>query len=166
MTPMTLREEITRESKRRYGIIVGILAAALICLFFVSLCMGKYNLSLGETIKILWEKIFLNINPEKVLDGDVIFKIRLPRIVAAIVIGAALSVSGAVYQGIFQNPLVSPDFLGVSSGSCIGAAIAILMALPSVFIQGFAFIGGIIAVSMTLIIPRVFKSDSNILLVL
>jgi len=71
-----------------------------------------------------------------------------------------------VYQGIFKNPLVSPDFLGVSSGACVGAAIAILLSLSSGLVQVFAFFGGILAVSLTVLIPKAMRSESNIMLIL
>jgi len=100
------------------------------------------------------------------MDENVIFDVRLPRILAATVVGASLALSGAVYQGIFKNPLVSPEFLGVSSGACIGAAVAILLSFAATGIQVSAFAGGMIAVSLTMLIPRILRSSSNIMLVL
>jgi len=97
---------------------------------------------------------------------SVVMGLRLPRILAAMIVGACLSLSGATYQGIFKNPLVSPDILGVTSGASSGAAIAILLNLTSGRIQLFAFIGGLLSVGLTLMIPRLLKSDSNIMLVL
>jgi len=163
---MTLREELTKDNKRKYRVTILVLLIVLAMAFLFALCVGKYHLELEKTLKILWEGLILRAEQDGNVETKVVLGIRLPRVIGAILVGATLSVAGAVYQGIFRNPLVSPDFLGVSSGACIGAAIAILMALPSAFIQGFAFIGGIIAVSLTLAIPRLFKSDSNILLVL
>ncbi len=96
----------------------------------------------------------------------VLFKIRIPRVLAAIMIGAMLSLSGAVYQGIFRNPLVSPDILGVSSGACAGAALAILLGLGMAERQLFAFLGGILAVLLATSIPRLLKIYSNLILVL
>ena len=161
---MTLREELTKENKRKYRVTILILLLVLFMTFLFALCVGKYHLELEKNLKILWECLTLRSGQN--VETNVVLGIRLPRVLGAVLVGATLSVAGAVYQGIFRNPLVSPDFLGVSSGACIGAAIAILMALPAAFIQGFAFIGGIIAVSLTLTIPKLFKSDSNILLVL
>lgn len=92
--------------------------------------------------------------------------LRVPRILASVLCGMMLSMSGVTYQGIFKNPLISPDFLGVSSGACVGAAIAILMGFSGLVLSGFAFAGGILAVSLTVLIPAIMKSDSNIMLVL
>jgi len=100
------------------------------------------------------------------MDENLLLGIRFPRTCATVIVGAALALSGAVYQGIFKNPLVSPDFLGVSSGACVGAAIAILLSLSSGLVQVFAFFGGILAVSLTVLIPKAMRSESNIMLIL
>lgn len=88
----------------------------------------------------------------------VIFDSRLPRIVAAILIGAALSCAGASYQAVFRNPLVSPDLLGVLSGAACGAAIMILAGMNPVLVQLGAFAGGLLAVGSGMAIARTFPS--------
>ena len=97
---------------------------------------------------------------------NVLFYIRIPRIFASMLVGAALSLSGAVYQGVFKNPLVSPDLLGVSSGASVGAAIAILLGAGMLGTQAFAFLGGLIAVLIAVSIPKVLRNSSNMMLVL
>ncbi len=97
---------------------------------------------------------------------NVIFNLRLPRIGAALLVGMALAVAGTVFQGIFRNPLVSPDLLGVSSGACVGAALAILLGCGVLLTQGFAFAGGLLAVLVTMSIPQLMRRDSVIVLVL
>jgi len=97
---------------------------------------------------------------------SIVFNVRLPRILASIMIGAMLSLSGAVYQSVFRNPLVSPDLLGVSSGAAVGAAGAILLGAGLVTRQVFAFIGGITAVLITSLVPRILRNRSNMMLVL
>lgn len=84
----------------------------------------------------------------------IFWSIRLPRILSAMLIGASLSVAGSVYQGMFRNPLVSPDILGVSSGASLGAAFAILNGAPSWIIQISAFAGGVLAVAISYLISR------------
>ncbi len=128
--------------------------------------MGKYSVSPGESIRILWSSLFGLPSELPEMMQNVVMGLRIPRILAAVVVGAALSMSGAAYQGVFKNPLVSPEFLGVSSGACIGAALAILLSLTTVYISLFAFVGGIIAVLLTLSIPSLIKNRSNIVLVL
>ncbi len=100
------------------------------------------------------------------MSEEVVWYLRMPRILAAALVGASLSMAGACFQGVFQNPLVSPDLLGVSSGSCVGAALAILLGLGAAGIQGFAFAMGVATVALTLLIPRLLKNDTNIMLVL
>lgn len=142
------------------------LFVVLLLLILVCLCVGKYQISPGECLRILFGKL-AGVDPSwDGMDENMLIGVRLPRTMAAVLVGAALALSGAVYQGIFKNPLVSPDFLGVSSGACVGAALAILAAFPSGLVQAAAFTGGIAAVSLTLLIPRLMRSSSNIMLVL
>ena len=96
----------------------------------------------------------------------VLFNIRIPRVLAAVLVGAALSLSGAVYQGVFKNPLVSPDLLGVSSGACVGAAAAVLRGLGMVQQQMLAFVFGLIAVTISVTIPKLIRNNTNLMLVL
>ena len=132
----------------------------------MSACMGHYPLSPVTCLKIMFLGPFGYQGDWAPLDQSVLVGLRLPRIVGAILVGACLAVSGASYQSVFQNPLVSPDILGVSSGACVGAAVAILMHLPNTFIMVFSFLAGILTVAATLAIPRLLRSDSNIMLVL
>jgi len=132
-----------------------------------SMCVGKYPVAPLESIQIVLNHLLgIQGHSYEEMAERVVIGLRLPRIIAAIIVGASLAVSGATYQGIFKNPLVSPDFLGVSQGACIGAAVAILMALSSAYIQLFAFLGGLAAVGLTVMIPRLLRTDSNIMLVL
>lgn len=143
-----------------------IMVIVLVLLMIACLCLGKYSVTPGECLRILWGKatnLTGNWNP---MDENIVMGVRFPRVAATVIVGGALALSGAVYQGIFKNPLVSPDFLGVSSGACIGAAVAILLSMGSMWIQVFAFVGGMVAVTLTVLIPRAIRSTSNIMLVL
>lgn len=88
----------------------------------VALSLGRYQLSLSDLIATLTGQA--SVSP---VIHNIVFSLRLPRILAAAAIGAALAISGTAYQSIFQNPLVSPDLLGVSNGAAVGAALAILL---------------------------------------
>lgn len=154
-------------SQRKHnGILNSILLLILLMLVLVCLCVGKYSVSPGDCIQILADKALPIEGAWNAMDEKIIWEVRVPRVLATVVTGAALALSGAVYQGIFKNPLVSPEFLGVSSGACIGAALAILFAWTSAAVQISAFAGGLIAVALTLLIPQILRSDSNIMLVL
>ena len=131
-----------------------------------ALCLGPYTVSLGDTLSILASRFVAIPQTWSSMAQNVILEVRLPRILGALLVGASLAVAGAAYQGIFRNPLVSPDLLGVSSGACIGAAAAILAGWGAFGVQGAAFAGGLGAVACTVTIPKLLKRDSTITLVL
>lgn len=110
-----MKYRFMRNSIHRNSTINIVLFVILLILILVCLCIGKYSISPGECLHILSGKIF-NLQPTwDAMDEKLLIGVRLPRTLATVIVGAALSLSGAVYQGIFKNPLVSPDFLGVSS---------------------------------------------------
>jgi len=153
-------------NKRKSRVVILGLLFSLLVLILVCLCVGKYSITPANCIKILFSR-FLGIEQSwDGMDENMLMGVRFPRVMASVIVGAALSLSGAVYQGIFRNPLVSPDFLGVSSGACVGAAIAILLSFSSVMIQITAFLGGLLAVAVTMTIPKMLRSESGIMLVL
>ena len=142
------------------------LLAVLAGLVVVALCAGKYPISAKESLDVLFGELTGRGGDYSEMTRNVVMGLRIPRITASILVGIMLSMSGVAFQSIFKNPLISPDFLGVSSGACIGAAVAILLGLSGLALSGFAFVGGILAVMLTVLIPTVLKSDSNIMLVL
>ena len=143
-----------------------LLIVLLVATIIIALCVGKYPITPGESISVIFGETIGGGGEYSDMTKNVVLGLRLPRIIASILCGMMLSMSGVAYQSIFKNPLVSPDFLGVSNGACIGAAIAILMGLSGVYLSGFAFLGGILAVLITVLIPTIIKSDSNVMLVL
>ena len=145
---------------RRFIITLIALSAILVLLFFGSMCLGRYNISIGDIFK------FFTFQKIENTSQRVIEYLRLPRTLIALLIGCSLSVSGAIYQSAFNNKLVSPDLLGVSSGASVGACFAILIGFSSALISIFAFIFGFIAVALTLLISKTFKNKSNIILIL
>lgn len=144
-----------------------ILIATLLLLIFVALMLGRYQVYPQQMVALIISRITgapLTI-PSTI--ATVVFDIRLPRILGAVLIGAALSVSGTAYQGIFRNPLVSPDILGASAGAGFGAALAIVNSWGMVGIQLSAFFFGMLAVLVTYIIStRIRKNDSALILAL
>ncbi len=150
----------------KIALLMGLLVAGLLCGVVLAVCVGKYPVTPKESLRILINATFQQPIEASDMTINVVLGLRIPRILASVFVGAALSVAGAAYQGIFQNPLVSPDFLGVSSGACVGAALAILMSLTTVFISLFAFIGGILAFMLTISLPALLRNRSNTVLVL
>lgn len=97
---------------------------------------------------------------------NVVMDVRLPRVVAAMLVGASLAVAGAAYQTLFRNPLASPAILGVSAGAGFGAALAMLMQAGALAVQGSALVGGILAVTMVVLIASRLGGGSTLVLVL
>ncbi|WP_284681104.1 FecCD family ABC transporter permease [Aceticella autotrophica] len=146
--------------------VMGILAILLIIAIFVSLTLGRYAIPLAQIITILMSKLLdLPVTCSKTMEM-VLFNVRIPRIFAAILVGGALSVSGATYQGLFKNPMVSPDILGASAGAGFGAAIAILISLGSIGIQISAFLFGLGAVVISYTMSTIISRNNNAILVL
>lgn len=153
-------------STGKYRSLTVFMILALVLLGLFCLCVGKYPLTPIQALHIIGGKLFGAVPDWEPMQENVVLGLRLPRVIASVFVGGALSMAGAAFQGVLKNPLVSPDFLGVSSGACVGAAVAILMVLGTVYMQFFAFLGGILAVAVTLAIPRLLRSNSNIMLVL
>lgn len=131
----------------RWRLVVITLLCLLLLSSLVSLISGQYPLSLDE----LWTSLITGGQAGSNAD-IVLWHLRLPRLFAGIVVGAALAVAGSTYQAMFRNPLVSPDILGVSAGAGLGAVVAIYLSLPYILIQGFAFAGGLLAVAFVYLI--------------
>ncbi|GHT78317.1 iron ABC transporter permease [Spirochaetia bacterium] len=149
--------------KRR--LIIALLAA-LPVFAVCALAMGRFPVPVKQVAAILAGQM-LPLTPTWTGQMEnVVMNIRFPRICAAILVGGALALSGAVYQGMFHSPLVSPDILGVSSGACVGAAAAILLRLGPWAIQLLALAGGLTAVLLTVTIPRILKNGSSLMLIL
>ncbi len=148
-------------TKPRYPVLMWTLLLLLALMLFLSLMIGKYPLSPRAVWIGLWGQDTADAG------SLVIWQLRLPRAVAAALIGAALSAAGAAYQTMFRNPLVSPDILGVSAGAGLGAAFGIFLGLSLWWVQGLAFIGGLFAVALVyLIASAARRRDAILILVL
>jgi iron complex transport system permease protein len=141
--------------------------AVLAVLVVIAFSVGRYPVSAGELASLLWAKLTGAGSGIDSTVETVILKIRGPRVVAAIMIGAALAAAGAAYQNMFRNPLVSPDILGVSAGAAVGAVLGIFLSLNVIMIQGLAFAFGLGAVGLVYVISnRVRGHDPLLVLVL
>ena len=142
------------------------LIIAFIIIFFGSFMVGQYPIMPDELIRIICSR-FMDITqtwPDAA--ENVVFQIRLPRVIAAGLIGASLAVAGVSYQGMFQNPMVSPGVLGASNGAGCGAAIAIVMGLSYYSISLMAFIFGLGAVLLAYGISRVSRINPVLAMIL
>ena len=136
-----------------------------IILFFASFLIGRYPISPIDVVNTILCPIFPQLEVNSTIT-TIVYEIRLPRILGAIVVGACLAISGAAFQSIFKNPLVSSDLLGVSNGAGFGAALAILLSGANIVTQIFAFVFGLISVATTYLISRTYKAGGILVLVL
>jgi iron complex transport system permease protein len=147
-------------------LLITALFAILCFLFVTALAFGRYQIRFTEVLGILTARFF-SIQPTwSDQTANILMTIRLPRICGAILAGMSLALSGAAYQSVFKNPLVSPDLLGVSAGACVGASLGILLHLGSFTIQMMALLCGLLSVAITCAVPRVLHNRSNLMLVL
>src|SRR5712671_5503781 len=123
-------------------------AAALAALAAIAFASGRYPVSLSEIAALIASKIAGTPNDLGPNVETVILQVRGPRVLAALLVGASLAAAGTAYQGMFRNPLVAPDILGVSSGAALGAVLAIFLSLVAVSFQKNAFAGGLAAVGL------------------
>jgi iron complex transport system permease protein len=133
-------------------LLTGLLGLVLL----IAAMVGPYRLSPLEVLQALAGQ-----GPETA--QTVLYRIRLPRILAAVLVGAALAAAGAAYQGVFRNPLVSPDILGVSTGAGLGAVVGILLGLPVALIQLLGFGGGLATVAAVALLARTLRGGGDVL---
>ena len=142
-----------------FAIALGVLAAGLLLAFTV----GRYPVTVSDLVQVLAAKLTGSTAVVPANVENVILQVRGPRVLAAVMTGAALAIAGTAFQGLFRNPLVSPDILGASSGAALGAVIGIFFSLGVVFIQLFAFAGGLVAVAAVYMIGAAVRSRDPIL---
>jgi iron complex transport system permease protein len=150
---------LTRSVLPGLAIATGVLIAGLLLAFTI----GRYPVSLAELGHVLFAKIGGQRPDVSPAVESVILQVRGPRVLAAALVGAALAVAGTAFQGLFRNPLVSPDILGASSGAALGAVIGIFLSLGVLAIQGFAFVGGLLAVAAVYFIGSAVRARDPIL---
>lgn len=158
-------------SKRKLNLsqafIVGALLLLPVFLLLVSLTLGRYPIGTGDVVRVLLSPVFTGIAadiPE--IAQRLILQIRLPRILAALLIGASFGATGTAFQAIFKNPLVDSNILGVTSGAGFGAALGILLMGSPFEIQLLAFVFGLAAVSLSFFGSRLYKATPLLVLTL
>jgi iron complex transport system permease protein len=160
MSDLAAEASLRARRERRRLPLLATLALALLGGALLALTIGPYRLALLQVVHTL-------AGGATGQAEVVIWNIRLPRVLAAMLVGAALAAAGASYQVLFRNPLVSPDILGVSSGAALGAVCGIFLSLPVIAIQGMAFLGGILAVGLVIMVASAVRGvDKTLVLVL
>ncbi len=148
-----------RSAAPGFAIAIAVLIAGLL----LALTVGRYPVGLGDLLNVFYAKApghHADVSPTV---ESVILQVRGPRVIAAMLVGAALAVAGTAFQGLFRNPLVSPDILGASSGAALGAVVGIYLSLSVFLIQTVAFLGGLIAVGIVYAIGTSVRSRDPIL---
>lgn len=159
---------------RKKGLWVLPLAALLAGIFFLSFLIGRYRVPALQVLRLLTDRFLSLISFGRwglaptwtAEEASVVVQIRLPRILSAALIGAALSAAGTSYQAMFRNPMVSPDLLGASTGACFGAALAILLGASYAVITASSFLFGLAAVGLTYLVGRLSRIRSTLAMVL
>lgn len=152
-----------------YSIIFIFMICTLFISIIISSTLGVANITFSQSIQILISKIpfinnLVNIDGISQTHNLIIFNIRLPRILLSALIGAGLSVVGCVFQAIFKNPMADPYVLGISSGSALGASIAIVMGTSSMVfsVAGTTFFAFIGAISTTILVYFIAKTGTKL----
>lgn len=159
MTQGVARPTVAPRTRGALLIVLAILILGLVAL--LALAVGKAPLPAVTPYEIVLARFGLapaGIWP--VSAEAIVFQIRLPRIVLAGLVGGALAIAGATYQGVFRNPLADPYLLGVASGAGLGAVLAFILPLPGDLyplgaVQAFAFLGALGAVAAVYALARV-----------
>ena len=162
--------------KKRHGTQLKflILALGFVLVFFGSFWVGRYDVSPWQTLRILLDRLLRWVSFEKLSltqtwqarEQAVVINVRLPRVAAAALVGAALATAGCAYQGMFRNPMVSPDLLGASTGAGFGAALGILFGLGYGAITGLSFCFGLAAVLLAYLVARGSRIQTTLAMVL
>ena len=152
------RANIENQTSRHALSLSGLLLFLLLS-FFASFALGRYPIPLDELTRVIASRVFAIEKSWSDAAEAVIFNIRLPRVLAAMMVGAALSGAGAAYQSLFKNPIVSPDVLGASAGAGFGAAVGILLSLSYLGVSLCAFLFGLAAVLVAYAISTRIKQE-------
>lgn len=142
------------------GLIIGSAVLAL-----AAIGMGRFSMSIPQTLATLFPGSFPKIEVTQTM-RNVIFNIRLPRVLLSLLAGAGLSVAGASFQGLFSNPLATPDTLGVATGASFGAALGILLGCNMFMTQVCALMMGMLAVAIVYTVSRVRGGTNMVMIIL
>jgi iron complex transport system permease protein len=143
--------------------VFGFFTLLLVGSLVIALMFGRYPIGIKDVLLVLGELFNGEKSSITSVIRDIILTVRLPRAFAAILVGASLSISGAAYQGLFKNPMVSPDILGATAGAGFGASLAIMIGLNAIWIQLYAFFFSLLAVGLVYMISLKIKNNDSVL---
>ncbi len=166
-------EKVVHAGNARMRLVTVLLVVFILVAFICSLMLGRFPIEVDQAFSMMANRItqfFANTNaiePTWTAQAEALFfNVRMPRIIMALLVGCCLAAAGAAFQGVFQNPLASPDILGASQGAALGAAIAILVGMGSFGISAFAFAFSMFTVLLVLMISNRAKGNRILVTVL
>ncbi|MQB44858.1 iron ABC transporter permease [Rhizobium sp. ICMP 5592] len=153
-------------SPRSPRVVIASLIAMLVVVAIGSLGVGRYDIPFARVLQILLAPIFPPETPATPTEANVVFTVRLPRILLALLSGAGLALSGATLQGVFRNPLVGPQVMGVSSGAAFGGTLAILLSFSRAGLLATSFAFGLSALILVYALNGIVARRNILALVL
>lgn len=154
---MTLATDLSPGRGRltlRLGMFPAMLAGLAVAMLY-AVSAGRFEVPWLRILEILWSRALDPYGHPETMDERIVELVRLPRVLLAALSGAALAVGGAALQGVFRNPLVSPQVLGISQGGAFGGALAILLGYHGVILLGMSFVFGLLALVLVGLVSRI-----------
>lgn len=142
------------------------MATLLVGVIVIALSVGRYHVPLASVVQTLASHVSPITNTASDTEQNVVWLVRLPRVLLALLVGGGLGISGAALQAIFRNPLVSPDIIGVSSGASFGGALALMLGLGSAYLVGGAFVFGMVALAILFAVTQGREGTPMLMVVL
>jgi iron complex transport system permease protein len=150
----------------RQTLVFGLLLLLFITAFIVSLCVGRFSVPAGRALELVWIGITDPTRELTNIDERIVLLVRAPRVVLAALAGAGLAVSGAALQGVFRNPLVSPDILGISQGAAFGGALGIMLGIWGLPLIAMVFVFGLTALILVGLLSRINGRTETVTVIL
>ncbi|RVW10932.1 iron ABC transporter permease [Prescottella agglutinans] len=167
MTPSVLEAATEQRPRRSSRILVPVvLTVGIVAVGLISLSVGRYTVPVNEVARILINEVIALPRTWTDAESNVVLGVRLPRVLLGMLVGGGLALGGAALQAAFRNPLVSPQILGVSSGASFGGVLALMFGLGSTFLVGGAFLFGLAALGLVLLIGRSRSGGAILMIVL
>jgi len=139
----------------KMAVIFAIFTVVLICALLISLCVGRFAVSAPRALEVIFGALLHPGSASEAMDERIVLLVRAPRVLLAALSGAALATTGVALQGVFRNPLVSPEVLGISQGAAFGGALAITLGIWGLGLLGTVFVFGLLALVLVGLLARV-----------
>lgn len=156
----------SRSRIARQALVFAGLIALFAVAFVVALCVGRFAVPASRALELIWLGITDPTRELGSVDERIVLLVRAPRVVLAALAGAGLALSGAALQGVFRNPLVSPDILGISQGAAFGGALGITLGVWGFPLISMVFLSGMVAVVLVGMLSRINGRSETVTVIL